>query len=180
MRRPQRMCCRDCSEPSRRLALLNNENLARMLLGASVVGLITLLQNHNVPATAFRVQKFPSASSLSIAFTSCFSLKLLEQGFLPLHLGESPGLLGQHAAVLLPPAVAIRMPHLDQGADVGVVFALGDQLLCRFQLADDLLGGVPGAFHGRVSGPVWTEEDSHLPQTDEESQVSNMNQLRKN
>jgi hypothetical protein len=39
-------------------------------------------------------------------------------------------------------------------------------LLCRFELADDLLGCVPGAFHGRVPGPVWPDEDSHSPRTD--------------
>jgi hypothetical protein len=34
-------------------------------------------------------------------------------------------------------------------------------LLGSFQLADDLLRCVPGAFHGEVPGPVWPDEDSH-------------------
>jgi hypothetical protein len=33
------------------------------------------------------------------------------------------------------------------------------------ELADDLLRRVPGAFHGRVPGPVWPVEDSHSPWT---------------
>jgi hypothetical protein len=38
---------------------------------------------------------------------------------------------------------------------------LRGQLLRGFELADDLLGCVPGAFHGQVHGPVWPAEDSH-------------------
>ena len=67
-----------------------------------------------------------------------------------------------------------RLRHLDHAADVGDGLALGDQLLCgsllrrsrRLELADDLLGCVPGAFHGRVPGPVWPAEDSHSPWTE--------------
>jgi len=58
------------------------------------------------------------------------------------------------------------MRHLDDTADVGDGLALDDQLLGSFQLADDLLRRVPGAFHGRVPGPVWPDEDSHSPWTD--------------
>ncbi len=65
----------------------------------------------------------------------------------------------------MPPAVVSRLRHLDHGADVGDVLALGDQLLGGFQLAVDLLGRMPGAFHGRVTGPVWPAEDSHSPWT---------------
>jgi hypothetical protein len=36
-------------------------------------------------------------------------------------------------------------------------------LLGRFELADDPLDCVPGAFHGQVPGPVWPAEDSHSP-----------------
>jgi hypothetical protein len=42
---------------------------------------------------------------------------------------------------------------------------LGDQLLRGFELADDLLGCMPGAFHGRVPGPVLPDENSHSPWT---------------
>ena len=43
---------------------------------------------------------------------------------------------------------------------------VGDQLLGGLELADDLLRCVPGAFHGRVPGPVWPDEDSHSPWID--------------
>jgi hypothetical protein len=44
--------------------------------------------------------------------------------------------------------------------------ALGNQLVSRFELADDLLGCVTGAFHGGVPGPVWPDEDSYSHWTD--------------
>jgi len=59
-----------------------------------------------------------------------------------------------------------RLRHLDDAADVDDGLALGDQLLGGLELADDLLRRVPGAFHGRVPGPVWPDEDSHSPWTD--------------
>ena len=71
-----------------------------------------------------------------------------------------------HAAILLAPAVIGRLRHLDDTADLDDGLALGDQLLRRFQLADDLLRGLPGAFHGRVPGPVRPDEDCHSPWTD--------------
>jgi hypothetical protein len=43
---------------------------------------------------------------------------------------------------------------------------LGDQLLSGLTLADDLLGGLSGSFHGGVTGPVWPDADSHSPRTD--------------
>ena len=51
-------------------------------------------------------------------------------------------------------------------ADVSDGFALGYQLIGRFELADDLLRRVPGAFHGQDLGPVWPDEDSHSPWID--------------
>ena len=95
-----------------------------------------------------------------------FCQKLFEPGVLLLQLGQPPGLLGLHTPVLLPPAVVGRLRHLDDAADVGDGLALGDQLLGGLELADDLLSCVPGAFHGRVPGPVWPAEDSHSPWTD--------------
>jgi len=59
-----------------------------------------------------------------------------------------------------------RLRHLDDAADVDDGLTLGDQLLGGLELADDLLRRVPGAFHGRVPGPVWPDEDSHSPWTD--------------
>jgi len=62
---------------------------------------------------------------------------------------------------LLPPAVISRLRHPDDTADLNDGLALGDQLLRRFQLVDDLLRREPGAFHGQIPGPVWPDEDSH-------------------
>jgi len=67
---------------------------------------------------------------------------------------------------LLPPTVIRRLRHLDDTADLDDSLALGDQLFCSFQLADDLLRRRPGAFHGEVPGPVWPDEDSHSPWCD--------------
>ncbi len=39
-----------------------------------------------------------------------------------------------------------RLRHLDDAADIGGGLALGDQLLGSFELADDLIRCVPGAF----------------------------------
>ncbi len=89
-----------------------------------------------------------------------------EPGVLLLQLSQPSGLLGLHSPVLLSQAVVDRLRHLDHAADVSDGLALGDQLLCCFELADDLLGCVPGAFHGGVPGPVWPDEDSHSPWTD--------------
>jgi len=91
--------------------------------------------------------------------------KLFKPGVLLLQLGQPPGLLGLHPAVLLPPAVIHRLRHLDDTADVGDGLALDDQVLGSFQLADDLLRRVPGAFHVEVPGQVWPDEDSHSPWT---------------
>ena len=94
-----------------------------------------------------------------------FCQKLLEPGVVLLQLGQPPGLLRLHAAIMLPPAVVGRLRDLDEAAYFGHGLALGDQLLGGFELADDLLRCVPGAFHGGVPGPVWPAEDSHSPWT---------------
>ena len=67
------------------LCLLKVDNLACMALGAPVLphhpahkafrSLVTLLQDHNGSAATLRAQKFPSARSLSIAFSSSASAK---------------------------------------------------------------------------------------------------------
>jgi len=54
--------------------------------------------------------------------------------------------------------VISRLRHLDHSADVGDGLALGNQLLGSFELADDLLGCMPGAFHGEVPGPLWPSD----------------------
>ena len=65
------------------LCLLKIDNLGGMSLGAAVLthhpadealgSPVTLPQNRNGSATAFRAQKFPSARSLSMAFSSSAS-----------------------------------------------------------------------------------------------------------
>lgn len=85
----------------------------------------------------------------------------LEPPILLLQLSQPPGLLGMHAAVLLPPAVIGRLHHLDDAADGGDGPALRNQLLCRFELADDLLGSMPGAFPGRVPLSIGQAEATH-------------------
>ena len=59
-----------------------------------------------------------------------------------------------------------RLRRLDHATDVGDGLALGNQLLGSFELADDLLRCVHDVFHGGVPGPVWPDEDSHLPWND--------------
>ena len=63
-----------------------------------------------------------------------------------------------------------RLRHLDDATDVGHDLALGDQLLGGFELADDLLRCMPGAFHGEVPGPIWPAEDSRSPWSDFQGQ----------
>ena len=58
--------------------------------------------------------------------------------------------------------------HLDHSAEVGDGLVLGVQLLCSFELADDLLRRMPGAFHGEIPRPVWPDGDSHSPRTTSE------------
>jgi len=55
--------------------------------------------------------------------------------------------------------VISRFRYLDPAADVGHCLALGNQLLDGFEFADQLLGGTPGMFHGRVPGPTRPDED---------------------
>jgi len=55
--------------------------------------------------------------------------------------------------------------HLLFSAEVDDGRAQGDQLLSGFELADNLLGFVAGAFHGGLAGSGWPDEDSHSPWT---------------
>ncbi len=71
---------RDLPEAMPELCLLNIDNLAGMALGAPVPphhpadetirSPVTLLQDRDSAAATYRAQKFPSARSLSIAFSS--------------------------------------------------------------------------------------------------------------
>lgn len=56
-----------------------------------------------------------------------------------------------------------RLRRLLHPADIDDGIALDDRLLYSFELADDQLRYVPGAFHGGILGPIWQDEDSHAP-----------------
>jgi hypothetical protein len=92
-----------------------------------------------------------------------FCQKPFKPGVLLLQLGEPFGLFCLHAAVELTPAVVGWLKDLQHSAGVCDGLVLDKQLVSRFELADDLLGCVKGAFHGGVPGPVWPDEDSHSP-----------------
>ena len=97
------------------------------------------MQRNDVPGSEVSLGKVLEHRLLQLRLRQ----KLFEPGVLLLQLGQSPGLLGLHAAVLLAPAVIGGLRHLDDAADVGDGLALGDQLLGGFELADDLLRRVP-------------------------------------
>lgn len=59
------------------------------------------------------------------------------------------------ATALLLPAMVWRLAHLGLAANLGDGLALDDQLLRRFELADDLLGCAVDSFHCEVPSPVW-------------------------
>ena len=73
----------DLAETMPQLSLLDRDDLWRMALSAAVLPHhsahqpfrcpVTLLQDRDGPPAALRPQKFPSARSLSIAFSSCAS-----------------------------------------------------------------------------------------------------------
>ena len=102
-------------------------------------------------------------------FKLCLRQKILEQGAFLLQLGQPLGLLGLHPAVLLLPAVAGRLGHLNGPAGIGDGLALGDQLLhgsllrrsLGLQLADDLIGGMADSFHDGSPCSVQPDDDSH-------------------
>ncbi len=82
----------DLPEALAQLGLLDIDNLAPMALGAAVLprhpadkafrSPVTILQNRDGSAVSFRAQKFPSASSLSIAFSSsAFARGFLSRAF---------------------------------------------------------------------------------------------------
>jgi len=75
----------DLAETLAQLSLLDRDDLAPMALGAAVLprdpadkafrSPVTILQNRDGSAAAFRAQKFPSARSLSIAFSNSASAR---------------------------------------------------------------------------------------------------------
>jgi len=123
-------------------------------------------QGNNSPATPSRAQKFTSASSLSIAFSSSDSARGLLSGCGSFfQLGKTLGLLSLHTAIKVAPAVIDGLRHLLFSAEVDNGRAQGGQLLSGFELADNLLGFVAGSFHGGLAGSGWPDEDSHSPWT---------------
>ena len=83
------------------------------------------MQRNGVPGSEVSLGEILEHRLLQLGFCK----KLFEPGVLLLQLSQPPGLLGLHAAVLLPPAVIRRLRHLDDPADVGHGLALRDQLL---------------------------------------------------
>jgi len=106
-------------------------------------------QGHNSPAVPHQVQKFSSTSSLTIGFSSSICHKPVEPAVLHLQLGQLPGFLGLHFAVLLPPALVGRRHNFYKRADLDDGLDLGDQLLVGLELGDDLLRSMPVVFLGR-------------------------------
>ena len=66
---------------------------------------VTLLQDNHRPAPAFRAQKFPSARSFSMAFSSSASARSFLSRAFSSPAASAVGFLGLHAPVLLTPAV---------------------------------------------------------------------------
>jgi hypothetical protein len=77
------MCRCDLAESMAQISLLDRDDHGRMALGTAVLTHdsaelplgrpVTLLQDRDGPPAAFLAQKFPSARSLSIAFSSSAS-----------------------------------------------------------------------------------------------------------
>jgi len=100
-----------------------------------------------------------------------FCQQLLEPCILLILQDEPFGLFDLHPTVLLS-AVVRWLRQVDQAVVVGDRLALGDKLLHSFELADDLLRCVHGAFHGGVSSPVCPDKGSHSPWTDKMDHVT--------
>jgi len=126
-------------------------------------------RSHCFSSKRLRLRKILRLEHRLLQLEFCQKLRLLprnlrvEPGVLLLQLRQPSGLLYLHSAVLLPPAVIRRRQHIDDAADVGDTLALDDQLFGSFELADDLLYCVLGAFHGGGPGPGWADKDSHSP-----------------
>ena len=93
----------------------------------------------------------------------CFCQQFLEPGILLILQDEPFGLFDLNPSVLLPSALVRWLRQVDQAVVVGDRLALGDKLLDSFELADDLLRCVHGAFHGGGSDPVCQDKVSHSP-----------------
>jgi hypothetical protein len=70
-----------------------------------------------------------------------------------------------NATVMLTPTVVGRMGNLEGAADFSNRLVIGNELISRFELADDLLRCVAVSFQGGVPAPLWPDWDSHLPWT---------------
>ena len=87
------------------------------------------------PGSEFSLGQFLEHGLLQFGFRQ----KFLEPSVHLLQLGQPLGFLGLHAALQLAPAGVGVLWVLQGSRDVGNGLALGDQLLGRFELADDLL-----------------------------------------
>ena len=74
----------------------------------------------------------------------------LQTGVLVLEFLEALRVVGQHGAVLVPPAVPGRLGDLEVPANVGHVAAIVEQFLAFGDLANDLFGGVVLSLHGDI------------------------------
>jgi len=121
----------DLAETMTQLSVLDRGDLDRMALGAALLightadqtlrGPVMLLQDRDLSAATFQAQRFPSATSLSIAFSSSASSRsFLLTGVLLPQLSQPLGLLGLHPAVLLPPTeIRRRRSRLGQSTARG-------------------------------------------------------------
>ena len=85
----------------------------------------------------------------------------LQARVLLLELFEALGVVGLHAAILIPPAVPGRLGDLELPADLGHVVTLVEQLLALGDLSDHLFGGVTPLFHCCPPRSILEHQDSH-------------------
>ncbi len=110
-----------------------------------------LPEDHHGPPAAVRGQKFPRFSSFSMSMSSAWSATIFfRRWFSLLELLQLLGVVGLHAAVLVPPTVPGRLGDLEVTAHLVDGLALAEELVALGQLADDLLGRVPASLHGRA------------------------------
>ena len=161
------------TDTSAQLLLLNCGERYRPPLGVAVLpGQPTgtalrnpeaILQNRHGSAAAFRAQKFPSAKSLSIAFSNSASARsLFRRAFF------CSNSLRRLASVAYGPRPTTSISRRTAAAsgdrsgptplgttDIGEALTLIKQLFSSSQLADDLFGCVSLALHGASPGQVW-------------------------
>ena len=84
------------------------------------------------------------------------SAETIYQCVLFLELLQSLGVVGLHAAVLIPPAVPGRLGDLELPAVLGHVVALVEQPLAFGELSHRPFGSVMPLFHAVLLAPFWS------------------------